>query len=480
MARTQGREENGGRVITAIPIEEWQPVTPIAEDYGIIPQTLYGKNLTRAERAELFVAGSAIRHAETFRNVIESVSPFEFVFVPAKIVLIVVQDLLKNRREVTMVSVLDLIQAGKQQFQFPNENPADFIIDAVEYAQAGVGIEYFAGLVKDLAAKRRLLAIASEFQNELDTREPAYAIANRFSREVGNIADTGATSKPIPLADSASRLSARIEAKKNGLPIRIGTPSEIDDLDRITGGFAPGQLVILAARPSVGKSALAGLIAGNVSANGGRVLFFSLEMSEQELTERMAAMNSGVSMSSIRGSKPLNEAEATSIYFTLQKQFQTLPFAFIDRRGVTSEEMAFNARAYARNHGELSLIVIDYLQLLRPENPRDPRHLQVGHAAKIIRNLAGELKCPILCLAQLNRELEQRGGEPRLSDLRDSGEIEQDADVVLMLHRKSANPDDKKQDIDIIVAKNRNGPTGRVEMTYERALTRFGPREVPM
>lgn len=203
-------------------------------------------------------------------------------------------------------------------------------------------------------------------------------------------------------------------------------------------------------------------------------------MSEQELMERITAVESGVSLSVIRGSRKVQQFEAEEIYNSLTNELPRLPFYFVDRRGVTAEEIAVTARAFSRSHNGIDLIVIDYLQLLRPENPRDPRHLQVGQSAKIIRNLAGELKCPILCLAQLNRESEQRGGQPRLSDLRDSGEIEQDADVVLLMSRSTTDPRAEIQEIEVHIAKNRNGPTGTIQLDFVRSVTKFASKVVPM
>ncbi|MFO0938836.1 MAG: DnaB-like helicase C-terminal domain-containing protein [Gemmataceae bacterium] len=443
--------------------------------------TLFGRNLGRAERSESCVVGSAIWFREQAILAVENLNPEYFIFTPARIVFLAIRELINEGREVDDVNVMDAIMRAKHVHNFPENNPALYIIEIKEYAGRAVGFEYHVGLIRDLYSRRLTMQIAARLNDSLDSREPVSAIVQRFGQEILSVQDRDAKSKVVTLAESSRRLASRIdEFHRTGGVRQVGLGTGFSEIDDCTGGLRDGYLIILAARPSVGKSAFAGLIAKNVAEDGKNVLFFSLEMSEVELTERMLAATSRVPMPAIRGHRKLNHVEADQIFNVLTGQFPKLNFSFIDRRGITTRDLASDARTYARQSGGISLVVVDYLQLLKPENPRDPRHLQVGMAAKALRNLAGELKCPVLCLAQLNREPESRGGEPKLSDLRDSGEIEQDADVVLLLHRKSSDPTLPIQEIDVLIAKNRNGPTGKVELTYQRALTKFTQKPIPM
>ena len=149
-----------------------------------------------------------------------------------------------------------------------------------------------------------------------------------------------------------------------------------------------------------------------------------------------------------------------------------------DRPGQTAPMIAATARRFARRHG-VRFVVVDYLQLVRPENTKEPRYLQVGAAAKRLKDLAREAGICVVCLAQLNREVESRGdGRPRLSDLRDSGEVEQDADVVMLLHRLEDDESKPIHEVDLIIAKNRNGPTGDVQLEFHRPFTRFEARRL--
>lgn len=468
--------------MTIAPQTDWSPFDTDTEKFvGNDPISIFGRILTRAEAAETNIVGMMLRYHDHARTAVQHLSEKEFVFTPARITFSAIGEVIREGREPELASVLDAIVRAKQQHQFPENNPGLFIYEAFEIGTGGCGLEYFIGLVRDLAAKRELISILAKFQDEIDTREPAGHIANRFIRSAGSVADRDATSLVVSLKQSSINVANRIDSlNRTGAIPQQGVATGIADLDKMTGGFQSGQLIILAARPSVGKSALAGLLARNVAQEGGRVLFFSLEMNERELTERMLAMTAGVPLSAIRGQRRINPDEVTLAWNVLTNEFPQLPFAFIDRRGLTAEELASDARAYARANGELSLIVIDYLQLLKSENPRDPRHLQIGMSTKTARNLAGELKCPVLCLAQLNREVESRGGAPRLSDLRDSGEIEQDADVVMFLHRLTSDRSLPVHDIDLIIEKQRNGPIGTVELSYSRSHTRFTERHLPM
>ncbi len=260
-----------------------------------------------------------------------------------------------------------------------------------------------------------------------------------------------------------------------GGSVRTGLVS----VDGIIPAFEPGELAIIAARPGVGKSALAALFARNVAMDGGHVLFFSLEMPHVQQTVRMVAMTSGVGMAALKGHREIRHEEYDPVLAATQS-ISRLPIAYQDRRGVTSEQVAAEVRAYARKVGRLSLVVVDYLQLLKPENPRDNRNYQIGLATKTLRNVAGEVGCPILCLAQLNRSVEGRSDEPRLSDLRDSGEIEQDADIVAFLHVEPATANESTQRVKFIVAKQRNGATATTVLNYVRGHTLFTDDIVPM
>jgi replicative DNA helicase len=247
----------------------------------------------------------------------------------------------------------------------------------------------------------------------------------------------------------------------------------------MTGGLHNSELIILAARPSMGKTALAMNIAENVALRGGQpVLFVSLEMSAIELADRMLC-----SVARVNGHRLRNgtiSAEDRKRLVKTAAELSQAPLFVDDSPSRTVTEIAAAARRIRRRHEDrLGLIVIDYLQLIEPDNPRDPRQEQVSRMTRRLKGLAREMKVPILCLSQLNRQAEDsKDHRPRLSHLRESGAIEQDADVVMFVHREEYyhRGDDAEQhagQAEIILAKQRNGPVGDVELIWLKDFTRF-------
>lgn len=248
----------------------------------------------------------------------------------------------------------------------------------------------------------------------------------------------------------------------------------IDSLDRGThGGLRANQLTILAARPSVGKSSLACQYA-TASAEKGPVLFVTLEMTSQELTERILVQKARVDFGRLRdGTQSPQDLECL---VHAASELAGLTMEVMDASRVTVQDVIAKARAIKRRRGGLSLVVIDYLQLLSPDDRRAPREQQVAGMTRDLKNGAKALKCPILCLAQMNRELEKLNRAPRLSDLRESGAIEQDADNVLLMWR----PDDREREkVEVIIAKQRNGPAGKCELRWSGRNVVFAEQERP-
>jgi replicative DNA helicase len=270
----------------------------------------------------------------------------------------------------------------------------------------------------------------------------------------------------------------RMEARHAGTLASGGCETGFTLLDEQTGGLHDGELIVLAARPSMGKTAFALNLAANAAIRQAvPTLFVSLEMSSIELADRLLCSEARVNSHRMRSGtlskddqkKLLDEAGRISLS----------PFFVDDSPSRTVTEIAAAARRIQRRSGKLGLIVIDYLQLIEPDNPKDPRQEQVSRMTRRLKGLAREMKVPIVCLAQLNRQTEaSKDNIPRLSHLRESGAIEQDADVVMFVHREEyyRHGEDKKEyegKAQIIVSKQRNGPVGDVEMAWFKEFTRF-------
>jgi replicative DNA helicase len=265
----------------------------------------------------------------------------------------------------------------------------------------------------------------------------------------------------------------RLSISKTAL---TGTPSGFKDLDEKTGGFQPGNLVVLAARPSMGKSALVANFAENAVLAGHAVALFSLEMSESELAQRFVASQAHIKGEDLRRGK-VAESRWPKILEACQRLAEA-PL-FVDDSSDTGvlEIRAKCRRLHAQVDGGLGLVIVDYLQLMRAEGRVESRVEQVSQMSRGLKGLARELGVPVIALSQLSRAVEQRGGEKRpvLSDLRESGAIEQDADLVMFIYRDEYYEKDSERpgEADIIIAKHRNGPVGDVVLTFQREYPRF-------
>ncbi len=250
-----------------------------------------------------------------------------------------------------------------------------------------------------------------------------------------------------------------------------GVPTGFPDLDNLLAGLQKSDLIILAARPSMGKTTFALDIARNVALSGVPVGIFSLEMSAQQLVQRMLSAESRVDAWSIRTGHGLNNQHFTTLQEAASR-LQKAPIYIDDQAGNSIVKMRSVARRLKSEHG-LGLIVVDYLQLMTTSKNYDNMVNQITEVSRSLKQLARELDVPVLALSQLSRAVETRGGKPRLSDLRDSGSIEQDADLVMFLHRDDRYKDEKDNITDILIEKHRNGAVGSVQLMFDGKTTSF-------
>ncbi len=357
---------------------------------------------------------------------------------------------------------------------------AAYLAEVVHSVPHAANAVYYAEIVRDKATLRALIHASTEilrdaFEPSLEPRE----MVGRAEEMIFAVHDQRSTDQIINAHDLMVEAFDRIDARMKGTA-GVGVPTGFTDLDNLTGGLHDSELVVLASRPSMGKTALATNIAEYVTAKSNvPTLFVSLEMARLELAQRMLCSQGRIDAGKFRSGflsgddrKKLVEASAA---------LSTAPLFVDDSPFRTCTEIAASARRLRRKQN-LGLVVIDYLQLIQPDDPRDQRQEQVAKMARRLKGLARELKIPVLCLAQLNRQVEagKEGHRPRLSHLRESGAIEQDADVVMFIHREEyyytreeAMDKGIAGQADVIVAKQRNGPTGDVKLAWFDKHTRF-------
>lgn len=341
---------------------------------------------------------------------------------------------------------------------------------------------YYAEIVRNKATLRRLIdAGTSILRDAYDEALDPKQLLSQAEQRVFQIQDERSSQSASSINDLLKQAMERIDARMKGTHAIGGVDTHFSDYDALSGGLHNGELVILAARPSMGKTAFALNVAENVALlSHAPVLFVSLEMSGMELADRLLCSVARVNGHKLRNGTISQDDRKRLVEKAIE--ISNAPLFVDDSPSRTVSEVAAVARRIRQREKNLGLIVIDYLQLIEPDNPKDPRQEQVAKIARRLKGLAREQRVPVLCLAQLNRQAEDsKDHRPRLSHLRESGAIEQDADVVLFVHReeyyhRGEEASQYAGQAEIIIAKQRNGPVGEIELTWEKEFTRFRDR----
>lgn len=372
-----------------------------------------------------------------------------------------------------------LIEQLKTSGELELVGGAAYLAEIARAVPTAAHAEYYARIVHEKAMVRSLIHSSTDILRDAydETIEPREMLS-RAEEKIFAILDEKSTSALSSLRDVLEESILRIDARMKQDASFGGLATGLVDFDSMTGGLHGSELIILAARPSMGKTALAMNIAEHAALQeNSPTLFVSLEMAAIELGDRLLCSVSRVNSSRLRNGTITNEDRRKLM--EKAAEISQAPLYVDDSPSRTMTEIAAAARRIKRRDG-LGLIVIDYLQLIEPDNPRDPRQEQVAKIARRLKGLARELDVPVLCLSQLNRQAEaSKDNKPKLSHLRESGAIEQDADVVMFVHREEyyqTNDEDRARvagEADLIIAKQRNGPIGDVKLTWLRDFTRF-------
>lgn len=356
-----------------------------------------------------------------------------------------------------------------------------YLAELAGSAPAPGNFGHYAELVSRKHLMRSLIDAAYAItESAYDEAREAMEVLDEAEKNIYAIGNASAAHKFTAISDKIHEAWERIEKlshKEDGIR---GVPSGFPTLDNLLSGFHPSDLIIIAARPSMGKTSLALDIVRNAAVRHNvSVGVFSLEMSSEQLIDRMLAAESFVNSWKLRTGQVKDEEDFSRIRDALET-LSKAPIYIDDKPGNNILSMRAVARRLKRERG-IGLIVVDYLQLMAPTSTKTSDSLvqQVTEISRSLKSLARELKVPVIALSQLSRAVEQRGGKPRLSDLRDSGSIEQDADVVMFIHREDKrNPDSDRQNIaEILIEKHRNGPTGKTELYFDEKRATFQPMD---
>ncbi|SDM54137.1 primary replicative DNA helicase [Oryzisolibacter propanilivorax] len=350
-----------------------------------------------------------------------------------------------------------------------------------QYVPSASNIRRYAEIVRERAILRKLVTASDEIAtNAFNPQGKAVErILDEAEQKIFAIGEEGSRMKQgfQPLDTLVVDLLDRVQEMADNPMDVTGVPTGFADLDRMTSGLQAGDLVVLAARPSMGKTSFAVNIAEHVALNEGLpVAVFSMEMGAAQLAVRIVGSIGRVNQGNLRTGK-LTDDEWPRLTEAIER-LRNVSLHIDETPGLTPSELRANARRLARSCGKLGLIVVDYLQLMSGSgaSSSENRATELGEISRGLKMLAKELQCPVIALSQLNRSVEQRTDKrPMMSDLRESGAIEQDADIIMFIYRDDYyNKDSKEPNVaEIIIGKQRNGPTGTVKLFFQKNQTRF-------
>ncbi len=432
--------------------------------------------LPHSSEAEDALLGAIILKPDTMHDVSVAVYPESFYSGKNRDIFRAILDLFSKGDPIDLLSVTAKL---KDRNLLDRLGGASSIAELVEAVPAASNALYYAQLVQNKAILRGMINAADEIA-ELGYSNPESIeeAIDTAEKKIFQVANTPTTQKFTPLSNSLNEAWERFELLNSGDGQHRGIPTGFNALDNMLSGLQKSDLIILAARPSMGKTTLALDIARNSALlHKAKVGLFSLEMSAQQLVDRLLAAEAGVDSWKLRTGRLKNDQEYEAVQEAMGRLSEA-PIYIDDQPGNNILKMRSGARRLKNEHG-LDLLVVDYLQLMSPVTTRanDSTVQQITEISRSLKILAREIDVPVLALSQLSRAIEQRGGRPRLSDLRDSGSIEQDADVVIFIHREDKMKKDTEAErpniAEILIEKHRNGPVGKTELYFDEKHVRF-------
>ena len=428
--------------------------------------------MPHSTEAEQSVIGAMMINQEAIPQAMELLTADDFYTKQYGLVFGAITSLYSENKPVDMVTLQNRL---KEMDVPPEVSSLEFARELISVVPTSANVKSYAQIVAEKSLLRRLINVNDKISNECYSgRESVDKIMEDTEKEVFQVLQRHNTAEYIPIRQVVLNVLERIEKASQNKGNVTGLPTGFTDLDYKTSGFQNSDLILIAARPSMGKTAFALNIAGYMAFRKNLpVAVFSLEMSNEQLVNRLLAMESHVDAQMLRNGN-LDEHDWTNL-----SEGATLignsNLIIDDTPGITITEMRSKCRKYKLEHN-IAIIMVDYLQLMQSSRSAESRQQEISEISRSLKGLARELQVPVVALSQLSRAVEQRPDHrPMLSDLRESGAIEQDADVVMFLYRDDYyNKDSDKKDIaEVIIAKQRNGPIGTVELAWLPQYTKF-------
>ena len=431
--------------------------------------------------AEEAVLGSILLVSDSIISVMEFLTPEDFYRVSHQLIFAAMIELNQNNIDIDAITVSEIL---RQKNQMENIGGEVTLIELLDKVPTAANVEYYTQIVLEKSTRRKLIKTSTNIvKNAYQEDEPIANVLDTAEKDILSVSEGRNKAGFIPISSVLRTAYESLEerAKNNGEVTGIATG--YIGLDRMTSGLHADELIILAARPSVGKTAFVLNIAKNVAVNlNETVAIFSLEMGAESLVERIICSHASINAGHLKTGK-LTPEEYTQ-YFVATGALSEAPIFIDDTPGIRVAEIRAKCRRLKQERNNLGLVVIDYLQLIEG-NGKESRQQEVSEISRNLKKLAKELKVPVIALSQLSRGVEQRQDKrPIMSDIRESGSIEQDADIVAFLYRDDyyrQEPDENghvpevepNSTIEVIIEKNRSGPRGTVELNFMKEFNKF-------
>lgn len=428
------------------------------------------------QEAEEAVIGAVLANGSLMGLLAGALQPEDFFILRHRYIWEAMRSLYEQKQAIDALTVLAALKECKRDADVGGFATMTQLVNSAPFSSH---VEAYADMVKRAAIRRRLLAASDKIKGlSLDTEKTVEEALDLSARALTEVQTEALRDENVSFYQEISDYYSLVERLMNNPNAVVGIPTGFTELDRMLLGLQAPDLLIIAGRPGMGKSSFQLSVAMNVMKTGKRVAMFTLEMSRRQLAQRAASLEAGINLKTLREGK-LSPAEWGRFVKTMG-EVSKLPFLLNEKGQLTPDQLRAQLYKWQAEHGKIDVVMVDYLQLMsggKAYKPSD-RVQEVGYISRELKSIAKEFNVPLLAAAQLSREVEKRGekkGKPILSDLRDSGAIEQDADIVMFLYRDEVYNEATEfpNQADVIIAKHRNGATGTISLYFEKTLTKF-------
>ena len=428
--------------------------------------------------AEQSVLGGLMLDNQAFDRVAELVVSQDFYTRTHKLIFEAMEKLVEQSQPIDLITISESLEKNNQ---LSSVGGFAYLAEIAKNTPSAANIDAYAAIVRERAVVREMITVANEIAEAGFNPEgrDSHELLDLAESKVFKIAEQRSKSTEGPqsihsiLEKTVDKIEELYQSPQDGV---TGVSSGYNDLDQMTAGLQPSDLIIVAARPSMGKTTFAMNLAEHAAMTQDKpVLIYFLEMPSEQIMMRMLASLGRINQTKVRTGQ-LDDEDWARLSSTMGLLMEKGKMYIDDASGLTPTDVRSRARRIARDHGGISMIMVDYLQLMRVPSLSDNRTLEIAEISRSLKALAKELQCPVIALSQLNRTLEQRADKrPVNSDLRESGSIEQDADLIMFIYRDEVYNEDSpdKGVAEIIIGKQRNGPIGKVRLTFQGQFSRF-------